>query len=353
MRPGLQKLRQEYFGSLWAAALTLISAGLIGGLVWRLLDWAVIRASFSATATHDACLARGGACWSVIAVRWRVILFGIYPYDEQWRSALACGVVVVVIGLSCLPVMWRFGRLAAIWLAGTALFCILMRGGVLGLTEVGPQQWGGLALTLFLFVATCILGMPLAILLALMRRSDLPVIARVTGLLIDTVRSLPLLSILFTFAIVLPFLLPGPLIGEKLYRVIAGSALFFAAYQAEILRGGLQGIGKGQDEAALALGLSYRQRMTRVILPQAFRLALPATINQCVITFMETALVVVVGFMELLAAGNAAYQTGDWKFAYVEVYAFVSAIYFTFVFGLSRYGAYLEARMNTGQRQEF
>lgn len=353
MTPGLQRLQQDYFGSVWASALTLISVGLIGGLMWGVLDWAVIRASFSATATHDECLAKGGACWSVIAVRWRVILFGIYPYDEQWRSALACLVVGLVIGLSCLPRLWRFGRLAAIWLVGTALFYTLMRGGILGLTAVGAQQWGGLALTLFLFVATCILGMPLAILLALMRRSEMPVIARVTGLLIDTVRSLPLLSILFTFAIVLPFLLPSLLIGEKLYRVIAGSALFFAAYQAEILRGGLQGIAKGQDEAAQALGLSYRQRMTRVILPQAFRLALPATINQCVITFMETALVVVVGFMELLAAGNAAYQTGDWKFAYVEVYAFVSAIYFTFVFGLSRYGAYLEARMNLGQRQEF
>ena len=194
--------------------------------------------------------------------------------------------------------------------------------------------------------------MPLAIGLALLRRSEYPVIARVSGWIIDTIRSLPLLSILFTCAIVLPFMLPGFLIGEKLYRVVFGAALFFAAYQAEIIRGGFQGIPKGQEEAAKALGLSYWQRMGRIVLPQAFRLALPATINQFVIAFMETSLIVVVGFMELLAAGNTAFKTGEWKFAYAEVYVFIAAIYFAFVFGLSRYGAYLEARMNVGHRKD-
>ncbi|MBL4930168.1 amino acid ABC transporter permease [Fuscibacter oryzae] len=348
----LQRIRAEYFGSAGSGLLTLISLGLIIGIGWAVLNWALLRGSFTATATQAECMAKGGACWSVIAVRWRVILFGIYPYEEQWRSAIACAVVVVMTILSCLPVMWRFWRLAAVWGLGTAAFYILMRGGYFGLIPVDEQQWGGLALTLFLFVTTSVLGMPMAIGLALMRRSDLPVIARVTGIIIDTIRSLPLLSILFAFAIVLPFVLPDALTGDKLYRVIWGGALFFAAYEAEILRGGFQGISKGQEEAAKALGLPYWHRISRIVLPQAFRLALPATINQIVITFMETSLVVVVGFVELLAAGNTAYQTGEWKFAYVEVYAFISLIYFSFVFGLSRYGAYLESRMNAGQRKE-
>lgn len=235
---------------------------------------------------------------------------------------------------------------------GTVIFYTLMRGGVFGLVPVNEQQWGGLPLTLFIFVATAVIGMPLAIGLALLRRSDYPVIARVSGWIIDTIRSLPLLAILFTCAIVLPFMLPGFLIGEKLYRVLFGAALFFAAYQAEIIRGGFQGIPKGQEEAAKALGLTYWQRTFRIVLPQAFRLALPATINQFVIAFMETSLIVVVGFMELLAAGNTAFKTGTWKFAYAEVYVFVAAIYFVFVFGLSRYGAYLEARMNVGHRKD-
>ncbi len=352
-RPGrLRRLHRDFFGSAASAAMTLACAALILALLWWVLDWAVLNATFSATATQADCAARSGACWSVIAVRWRVILFGIYPYDEQWRSALACAVVVAVIVLSCLPRFWSFGRLSLTWGLGAAVFYILMRGGVLGLAPVNEQQWGGLPLTLFIFVATGVIGMPLAIALALMRRSELPVVARVTGWIIDTIRSLPLLSILFTCAIVLPFMLPGFLVGEKLYRVVFGAALFFAAYQAEIIRGGFQGIPKGQEEAARALGLSYWPRMTRIVLPQAFRLALPATINQFVIAFMETSLVVVVGFVELLAAGNTAYRTGEWKFAYVEVYAFVAAIYFVFVFGLSRYGAYLEARMNAGRSKE-
>jgi len=346
------RLRHDYFGSLPSAAMTLVSFGLLAWALWSILDWAVLNATFAANGTQETCMARSGACWSVIAVRWRVILFGIYPYDEQWRSAAACAVVVLVIFLSCLPRMWSFVRLSLTWGLGASVFYALMRGGVMGLPVVNEQQWGGLPLTLFIFVATGVIGMPLAIALALMRRSDLPVVARVTGWIIDTVRSLPLLSILFTCAIVLPFMLPPFLIGEKLYRVVFGAALFFAAYQAEIIRGGFQGIPKGQEEAAKALGLTYWQRMFRIVLPQAFRLALPATINQFVIAFMETSLVVVVGFVELLAAGNTAYKTGEWKFAYVEVYAFVAVIYFAFVFGLSRYGAYLEARMNIGQGKE-
>ena len=348
----MKALRKDYFGSALSAALTLVSAGILGWILWALLDWGVLRATFDALGTQQTCAEAGGACWSVVAVRWRVILFGIYPFEQQWRAALACLVVGLVILASCLPRLWGFGRLALIWTLGTLVFYTLMRGGVLGLTLVNEQQWGGLPLTLFVFVATGVIGMPLAIALALLRRSEDPVISRVTGWLIDAVRSLPLLSILFSAAIVLPLMLPGFLIGEKLYRVVFGAALFFAAYQAEIIRGGFQGIPRGQDEAARALGLSYRHRMTRILLPQAFRLALPATINQFVIAFMETSLIVVVGFMELLAAANTAFKTGDWKFAHAEVHVFIAFIYFAFVFGLSRYGAYLEARMSAGQRKE-
>ncbi|MFN8683188.1 amino acid ABC transporter permease [Paracoccus sp. P2] len=345
-----RRLRSEYFASPLGSILTLACVAILGLLLWWVLDWALFRATFEADARAEECRANGGACWAVIANRWRLVMFGIYPYDEQWRSALACVIVIATIVLSCLPRMWGIGRLAAIWLIAALAFYILMKGGLLGLSRVSEEQWGGLALTLFLFVSTVVIGMPLAVMLALMRRSEMPVIARVTGLFIDAVRSLPLLAILFTFAVVLPFVLPAMLTGEKLYRVIVGLAIFFAAYQAEIIRGGLQGTASGQEEAAKALGIPYRYRISRIVLPQAFRLALPATINQVVITFMETSLVVVVGFVELLAAGNAAYNTGEWKFAYVEVYVFISAIYFTFVFGLSRYGAYLERRMNVGRR---
>ena len=347
---GLADLKRRYFATPLQALVSLFCAVVLIVLVWRFLDWAIFSAVFGTTGGPEACKAAGGACWSVIAARWRIILFGLFPYEEQWRSALACVTVVVITVLSCIPAFWTGRRLGLVWVLGTTLFYVLMKGGVFGLPYVGEEMWGGLALTLFIFVTTCLVGFPLAICLALLRRSELPWISRTTGLIIDAVRSLPLVSILFVFAVVLPFTLPQWLQGDKLYRVILGSALFFAAYQAEIVRGGLQGVAKGQDEAAMALGLGYWHRISYILLPQAMRNALPATINQFVISFKETSLVIIVGFFEILASGNAAYGTVEWTFAYVEVYAFIAFIYFIFVFSLSRYGAYLERRMSTGQR---
>lgn len=344
-------IRRRFFPTPLQAAITVVCLSLLGYVVWKALDWAVFSAVFDASGKPDACLAnRAGACWSVIFARWRIIFFGLYPYEEQWRSALACLIVVCMTVLSCVPAFWTGRRLALVWAVGTMLFFLFMKGGVAGLPYIGEEQWGGLALTLFIFVMTCLIGFPLAICLALLRRSKLPWISRTTGLIIDTVRSLPLISILFTFAIVVPFMLPHWLQGDKLYRVIVGSALFFAAYQAEIVRGGMQGVPAGQEEAAMSLGLNYWQRISRIVLPQAMRNALPATINQFVIGFKETSLVIIVGFFEILASGNAAFGTAEWRFAYVEVYVFIAMIYFTFVYNLSRYGAFLERRMSVGHR---
>ncbi|MFC5386691.1 amino acid ABC transporter permease [Aquamicrobium segne] len=343
-------LRRRFFATPSQAVLSLASLALLAWIVFKVLDWAIFSAVFTGEGGPAACRGADGACWSVIANRWRIIMFGLYPYEEQWRSALACVVVVVMIVLSCLPSFWTGKRIAAVWLIGIGLFYWLMKGGMFGLRHVGEEAWGGLALTLFIFVSTCVIGFPLAICLALLRRSQLPWISHGTGLIIDAVRSLPLISILFAFAVVVPFMLPNWLQGDKLYRVICGSALFFAAYQAEIVRGGLQGVARGQEEAAMALGIGYWHRVSHILLPQAMRNALPATINQFVISFKETSLVIVVGFFEILASGNAAYGTGEWTFAYVEVYAFIALIYFVFVFSLSHYGAFLERRMAIGTR---
>jgi len=320
-------------------------------VLWRLFDWGVLRAVWlSPDGTSSLCRDADGACWAVIHVRWRLILFGVFPYDEQWRAALACIVLIATGVLSCLPRFWGGWRLPLLWITGFVAFLVLMGGGVMGLRPVAPADWGGLALTLFFFAAVVILGMPLSICLALMRRSDLPAVRITAIILIDGVRALPLVTILFTAALILPFVLPGWLQGDKIWRVIAGFALFFAAYQAEILRSGIQALPKGQEEAAKALGIGYINRQTRIILPQAFRNALPPTINQLVITMMETSLIVIIGFFDLLASGNAAYGTGEWSFAYVEVYLFIAMIYGVFVFSLSRYGRYLEARLRVGSR---
>lgn len=342
-------LRSKFFASPAQGLISLVGLWLFGYALMFILQWGVIDAVWtSPDNTAASCHHIDGACWAVISVRWRLILFGLFPYEEQWRSTIACLAVTVVVVMSCFPYFWTAKRLSLLWIVGFAIFYILMRGGFWGLTSVRPGEWGGLTLTVFVYVAGVLIGMPTAIAFALMRRSKLPVISATMAMIIDGVRSLPLIAILFTAAVILPFALPDWMQGDKIWRVIIGFSLFFAAYQAEIIRSGIQAIPPGQEEAAKALGLSYWQRTGQIVLPQAFRNALPPTINQLVITFKETSLIVIIGFFDIMASGNAAYGSGEWSFAYVEVYVFVALIYYIFVFSLSRYGVFLEHRMRVG-----
>jgi len=341
------RIRQSLFASPLDCLISLACFAFFAWAIYSIIDWAFLSSIWSKE-DEPLCKEATGACWSVIDARHRIIFFGLFPFEEHWRSTVACIVMVVTIVASCFPQFWTALRLSVLWVVGFGAFYLLMHGGVFGLSVITPERWGGLALTIFIFAAVSIIGMPLSIVLALGRRSELPVIAKLFGLFIDFFRSLPLLTILFTAAVITPFLLPGWLQGDKLYRVIAGFAIFFACYQAENIRAGLQAIPGGQDEAGLTLGLNYWQRVTRIQLPQAFRNSLPAIVNQFVITFKETSIVTIVGFFEILASGAAAYGTGKWTVHYIEVYVFIGAIYFIFVFSLSRYGAYLEKKLRVG-----
>lgn len=327
--------------------ITLACAALLLWILPGFVDWAFVDAIWSVDQAQ-ACTPERGACWAVVEARYRLIFFGLYPYEEHWRSALACAVIVGITIASCVPAMWRTRRLTVLWVGGFIAFYFLMRGGILGLEDVTTDRWGGLALTLFIFASVVLIGFPLSIVLALGRQSKLPVIRRMAAFFIDLTRSFPLLTILFAAAVILPFALPNWLQGDKLYRVIIAFAFFFACYQAEIIRGGMQSVAAGQEDAGKSLGLNYFQRVGLILLPQAFRNALPATINQVVITFKETSVVVIIGFFEVMASGNAAFGSGEWTHAYVEVYVFLALVYFVFVFTLSRYGAYLERRMRVG-----
>ena len=342
-RGALRWVRRRLFSNWFDGAITILFGAATLWVASMALDWALLDTVWNVP-DGSGCREAEGACWAVIQARGRLILFGLYPYEEHWRSTLACLAIVVTTVLSCVPRFWGMKRLPLLWLVGFGTFMALMFGGFLGMPLVTTEKWGGLSLTVFLFAAVVVSGMPLAVALALARRSKLPVVRGVAGAVIDVTRSLPLLTILFTAAVVAPFALPGWAQGDKLVRVTLAFALFFAAYQAEIIRAGLQAIPEGQDEAAAALGLRYWTRVSRILLPQAFQNSLPATINQVVITFKETSIVTIIGFFEIMASGNAAIGRGDWSGQYVEVYVFVGLIYFVFVFGLSRYGAYLERR---------
>ncbi|WP_319530146.1 amino acid ABC transporter permease [uncultured Cohaesibacter sp.] len=340
-------LRREFFSSWINAAFTLLFAAFIYWAIRSILDWMVLDAVWR-LADRDLCGHEAGACWAVIEDRWRLIFFGLYPYEEQWRSSIACLAVIVTIVCTCLPVFWTLVRLALLWIAGFGVFFAFMHGGFAGLSVVTTEQWGGLSLTLFIFASVFLVGMPLAVLFALARRSSMPVIAKGMGLFIDLVRSLPLLAILFSAAVVIPILVPDWLQGTKLARVILAYAVFFAAYQSEIIRSGFQAIPQGQEEAATAMGMPYMSVIFDILLPQAFRKTLPSSINQAVITFKETSIVTIIGFFELMASGKAVIGTDEWGAQFVEIYVFLAFVYFIFVFGLSRYGAWLETRMRVG-----
>lgn len=347
--PGLAaRLKRDYFSTPFNSIVTIATLALVAWFAWTVIRWSILDAVAFTDAA--ACREASGACWSVVTERWRLILFGLYPFEDQWRSAIASLVVIVVMVLICLPRNWSAVRMIGVLFGGFGLFLLFMRGGVFGLDYVPSSEWGGLALTLFIYITVISFGLPIAILLALGRQSRLPVIRGIISVVIDVTRSLPLVTILFSAALVLPLVLPDLLQGERLTRVLFAFAFFFGCYQSENIRAGMQALSVGQTEAGEALGLSYLQRMRLIILPQAFRLSMPATINQFVITFKETSLVVIVGLFDLMASTRTAYQTGEWLPYHKEAYMFVALIFFIGAFSLSRYGAYLEARMTVKER---
>ncbi|MEP5759407.1 MAG: amino acid ABC transporter permease [Litoreibacter sp.] len=334
--------RRRAFATPLDTVITICVGLLLAWMAWTALDWALFRAVFRKEDVELCREAGSGACWSVIDARHRLILFGLYPYDEHWRSTLAAVSIIATVVLSCVPWFWSAKRIVCLWIAGFATYYLLMEGSALGLPQVTTDKWGGLSLVLFLFSSVVLLGMPMGLGLALMRRSRLPMLRLTASLLIDFIRSLPLLATLFTAAVVLPILLPDWLQGDKIWRVIFSFALFFACYQAEVFRGGFQAIPSGQHEAGRALGMGKWQILIAIILPQVFRHALPATINMVVVTFKETAVVIIIGFFDLLASASAAFGTGEWVAYYMETYLFVAFIYWAFITSLSRYGEYLK-----------
>ena len=346
----LATVRARYFRNAWDALVSSVCIALLAYLATRFFQWAVLDGIWNAKSAAE-CTSRGtGACWAVLPARWRLILFGVYPYEQQWRPALGSLVLLAAAVATCMPRFWGLLRIVVLWTVSFLTFLVLMRGGILGLSSISTENWGGLALTLFLFASLMVLGMPLATLLALARQYGPRWLRIAVGVLIDLVRSVPLIAIMFGASLVIPLILPGWLSGDKLFRVILGFATFFGAYQAELLRGGFQAIDKGQIEAAKALGLRAWQYQVTILIPQAFRITMPQTVNQAVAGFKDTSYVAIVGFFDMTASASAALGTGDWALAFVEVYIVVGLLYFVFAYSLSRYGAYLERRMAAGYR---
>jgi general L-amino acid transport system permease protein len=337
--------RAPMFRTRGNVVATLALGALVAYFGSRLVSWAVVHAIWSLPpgAGSGVCLAAkgDGACWAVVGERARFILFGTYPFGEQWRPGVACALFVALYLASAVRAWWTRWLLVA-WVAVPLAAVILLRGGALRLTDVPSGFWGGLPLTLLLSTAGFAAAMPAAIALALGRRSDLPVIRVLSIVYIELVRGVPIITFLFMAAVMFPLFVPQGFTLDKLLRAQIAFAMVIAAYLAEVVRGGLQGVPEGQYEAAAAIGLRFWPTTILIVLPQALRASIPALVNTFIGFFKDTALVTVIGLFDLLGAAKAVLVDAKWVGFGVEVYLFAAAVYFVFCYSVSRYSQRLE-----------
>lgn len=342
-------LRNNLLSSPLNVALTLFSLYILYLLIPPMIQWGIVNATFTGD-TRAACTG-GGACWAFIGAYFEQFMYGLYPSEETWRINLSLIALVVLLGAFAIKTINKLYLSLVITLVYPVVAYFLFAGGVFGLVVVETSLWGGLFLTTLLGVVGIVASFPLGVLLALGRRSDMPVAKSVCIVFIETIRAVPLITILFMASVMIPLFLPDGMNFNKLMRVIIGITLFSSAYMAEVIRGGLQAIPKGQYEAADAMGLTYWQSMILVILPQALKLVIPGIVNTFIGLFKDTTLVYIVGMFDLLGRIQAANHDANWLGTTVEGYAFAGFVYFIICFGMSRYSMALERKLDTGHKR--
>jgi general L-amino acid transport system permease protein len=342
-------LRENLFSSWSNAILTLLALWLIYELIVTTVGWAVLNATWQGRDGSDC--HEGGACWPFANAWLGGLLYGRYPDAERWRVNLTYGLAIA--GLAPLMIPRVPGKLwSSLYLlvAFPVLAFILLSGGFLGLRHIPTDLWGGLLVTLVISSAGIAAAFPLGILLALGRRSPMPIVRWSSIGFIEIVRGVPLITVLFMASVMLPLFLPAQWSIDKLLRALIMVAMFSAAYLAEVIRGGLQAIPRGQFEAADALGLSYRQKMSLIVLPQALKLVIPGIVGSFISLFKDTSLVLIIGIFDLLGMAQAASSSPAWLSPSTPMTAYVvaGAIFWVFCFGMSRYSQMLERRLAAG-----
>ncbi|WP_338560398.1 amino acid ABC transporter permease [Erwinia sp. E_sp_B04_7] len=340
--------RKNLFSSWGNSLLTLFCLWVIWTVIPPALNWLVFQANWIGTTRADC--TKEGACWVFIHARFGQFMYGLYPHELRWRINLA-----LVIGLlSILPMflksMPRRGLYIAVWaVAYPVIVWFLLYGGFFGLERVETRQWGGLTLTLIIASVGIAGALPLGILLALGRRSTLPVVRSLSIIFIEFWRGVPLITVLFMSSVMLPlFMAEGSSI-DKLIRALVGVILFQSAYVAEVVRGGLQALPKGQYEAAESLALGYWRTQGLVILPQALKMVIPGLVNTIIALFKDTSLVIIIGLFDLFSSVQQATVDPTWLGMSTEGYVFAALVYWIFCFSMSRYSQYLEKRFHTGR----
>ena len=342
-------MKRNLFATPFDIALTLLVVLVLAMVVPPLFKWAVLNASWTAV-DRSQCPA-DGACWALIPNRIHQYLFGLYPTDQYWR--IITGGILLIVG--CIPLMLPqmpkkalYGLCFAIAYPFVAGW-LFAGGGPLQPT-VDTPLWGGLFLTLIISIVGIVASFPIGIMLALGRRSEMPVVKALCVSFIELVRGVPLVTVLFMASVMLPLFFPPGWTVDKVMRALIGVSLFSGAYMAEVIRGGLQAIPKGQYEAADAMGLGYWQKMRLVILPQALRLVIPGIVNSFISLFKDTSLVFIMGLYDLLNIAKLIVTGQEWLGHDVESYIFAGFGFWIFCFAMSRYSQGLERRLQTGHK---
>jgi general L-amino acid transport system permease protein len=350
--------KKNLFGSILSSIVSIALIALILRVAYGVISWGIVNAVWWVPDKGDvpdtaACRAvQGvGACWALVPEKYRFILFGFYPFDQQWRPAIVIVLFLAMFFISANRRFWRI-ELLYVWIAALVAIGVLMWGGILGMPYVAQDQWGGLPITLILATFGLALAFPLAIAVALGRRSrGLPAVKMICVLYVELIRGVPLISLLFMASVMFPLFLPDGIDIDKLLRAQIAIILFAGAYLAEVVRAGLQALPKGQGEAADALGLSYGKKTLLIILPQALKLVIPPLVNTFIGFFKDTSLVLIIGIFDLLKSGLTAVADPNWQAYGTEVYILLALIYFCFCFAMSKYSRNLERTLDRGHRR--
>ena len=347
--------RANLFSSWINAATTLALLALAIWLLPPLIGWATYNAVWSAP---DGALCRehqDGACWAFIGRKASYLLYGSYPETEHWRVDVTEALGAALIVWLLWPGAPRRGLGAVLFFVAYPAMAFVLLVGVpaLGLIHVDTIQWGGVFVSLLTALVGIVVSLPLGVLLALGRRSSLPLIRAASVVFIEVVRGVPFITVLFMANNMLPLFLPPGVESDRFLRPLVGIALFSAAYMAEEVRGGLQTLPRGQYEGAMALGLDYWRMMGLVVLPQALVLVIPGVVNNFIGLFKDTTLVSIVGVNDFLEALDHAMKDPSWAgpTIFSTGYAFAALFYFVFCYAMSRYSAAMERRLATGRRR--
>jgi len=348
-------IRDNLFSSWINAALTLLAVYLLIVLIPPFVEWAFLHANFHGKDRTICDANKDGACWTFIKVRFLQIMFGLFygaNPDQVWRPVLAFA-LLIGFGAPLFIESFPYKRYLGIGLVVVFPFVAfgLINGKWFGLPVAETARWGGFMLTFVLASVGIACALPIGILLALGRRSRMPVVRSLSIFYIEFWRGTPLITILFMASVMLPLFFPAKVEFDKVARAMIGIALFQSAYTAEAIRGGLQAMPKGQFEAADAMGLGYWQSMRLIILPQALKISIPGIVNSFIELFKDTSLVAIIGLLDLLNMAQTASRSIEWKGYDLEAYVFAALLFWICCYGMSRYSQALERKLDTGHKR--